>query len=166
MKVLEFKELEASILAFMARVDALYFEQDKAYFDLLFKHGFRAEELRTLHKWEIVEGQSVIAKTSKNGNNRVIAFSEVPERVIHSIMADKNMVIRGSYDTYRRIIDSSTTLSKLYIGDKKVCLHVFRHYRIKKMYNNGLSIKAIQAVMGIKTPGIVTGYIGSSIITR
>lgn len=163
MPAVSFEEFEGSILATMAKIELFNFSPDYDYFWLLYEFGFRAEELRNLQTWSILPNGNILAPTLKNGTSRELDVSLVPLRVLLSIALGTNLIAIKSYSTYQRYIAKGSNLHLLTVGGKHIRLHAFRHYRMKKMFQDGQSLAQIQSWFGLAAIATVAGYVYSDV---
>lgn len=163
METLTFEQLEVAILRYMSKIATSHFSPTYDYFWMLYRYGFRAEEIRSLTNWVVVENGSIQVPTAKGGNIRTIVAEDLPASVIRSLSSGVNEFAVFGYDAFRKQFQKDPYFSKCRIGRKKCGLHVFRHYRIKKMWNDGLSISEIKTETGLKNDSVVQGYIFSQI---
>lgn len=155
-------ELEALVLAFMARIEASAFVECYDYFYMLYRFGMRAMELESIQEWEIMPDGNILAKTLKRNVSRILNRDDVPNAVLRTIGGEANYVMRFGYEYYSEVLRQGLQEQKIWIGGKRVKLHIFRHAYVKRLYHGGASTAAIQALMGLKSSSVVLGYLDSA----
>lgn len=158
-----FSQLESELLQFLSYLEECGLKEDHALFLSLFKFGFRIKELQQCHRWFIRPGSIIECTVSKRSNNRFIDQNIAPELLTQSILTNSNMIFKSSYDSYKRLFDSKIISGGYYIGKKRLSTHVFRHYAMKKMFNDGHSYGNIASYFGLTSTFIVMSYVHSQI---
>lgn len=134
-------------------------------FELLYLHGFRANELQFWKEWTLEPDNNVIFKTSKKGNARIIKLDLLPVQIQNYVQTGNKDFYLTKYETLSHHFKKSSD----YIftnKNKKITTHLFRHNRIKLMNNQGFSKVAIQQSFGLQQLSTVDSYLNSQINAR
>lgn len=158
-----FSQLESELLQFITHLKECGLEADHALFLSLFEFGFRIKELENCHSWYIRPGNLIECTVSKNSNNRFIDQLKAPPLLIRSIQNNTNYIFRSSYHSYKRLFDARICSGGYRIGGKRASTHIFRHYVMKRMFNNGSTYAAIASYFGLTSVFIVMAYVHSDV---
>ena len=133
-------------------------------FDSLYKTGLRINELLDYSRISIIDINSVLVQTQKFSNPRVISISDFnPVYISHLASGSLDAFIR-SYSYYsEKILLFNSLFHKLYINNKRISTHLYRHNFVKKLYEEGLSISEISNTIGERDNKNTFGYVHSQI---
>jgi len=129
-----------------------------AVYKTLFDHGFRIRELKSIETWIHQPNEIVICKTLKGSNDRLIPANELNYLILESIDAGTNLVWNTSYSTIERFFDRNKGVLQFLVNDAPISTHLFRHNRVKQLYESGLNTAQVKAVMGILSDDVTENY--------
>lgn len=132
-------------------------------FNLLYKFGFRINELSLVHQWNILSHGVYVCPTEKGGNDREIEYLDPTGKINQSIMDGENYVFTRDWRAYSRYINSKTGGNRYKHNDKFITTHLFRHNYIKKLSEDGKTVSEIKTITGLIDTNVVNGYINSEI---
>lgn len=156
-------ELDALLTGALSRLAAPHYLRQHTVFHILYHHGFRVREIKNLHTWTDNQDGSVTAPTSKLGEPRIVQKNDLPELAITSIELGAQLVFIRSYSSYERLFHQVTPVKRLWIGDKPVGTHAFRHNRMKLLHGQGMSNEDIRILFGLQNTSVVANYVTSTI---
>lgn len=160
---LNFQELEDSLNTAIANVPTFYPNLD-TFLTSLMVSGCRPTELLDLSRWSGSGGEVFTLDTAKKNNNRTFnrsTFSTAFQSYID------NSYFPWSVVNYRQLsyqFNSIYAYPHASVLGKEISLYLFRHYYIKKLHRDGLTVQQIMAITGHLRSSVVNGYIYSEII--
>ncbi len=163
MSLVSLQNLETLLEEFLEGLKKHSLIQDYALFHTLFTYGFRIRELKNCQNWTRVSNNQLHCTTSKRSNDRLIDASKAHPLFLESIDCKKNFIYISSYSTYRRIFESRIRGGGFCVGNKKLSTHIFRHYLVKKLYEQGQSYAQIQNYLGLTSLVMTMNYVHSNI---
>jgi integrase len=133
------------------------------YFDVISFTGCRVNEVCQLNRWgNVITGESFL-QTSKRGGIRYFPAGTIPTEYKALWGSDP---LRGSYmsvQNMRRIHSAFTAYPSAMVKDKPISVHIFRHVKIKTLYNEGLNPLEIANSFGYSDAETAQYYIDSII---
>ncbi len=163
MELLTSNELNGLLAGILNRLTASYYLRQHAVFHILYHHGFRIMEVKDLHNWTDNLDGTITAPTSKLGDPRTIQKADLPQLAVTSIETQTPLLFRRSYSSYERLFNRLAPVKKLWVGDKPIGSHVFRHNRMKQLHLGGMSYEDIRVLFGLQNVSVVTNYVASEI---
>jgi integrase len=162
MRVISFQELETSLQAFLYRMQ----NKDVYAYDLatlLYYTGIRQEEAYNVSRWLQLDEFTARLQPQKGNNIRDIPKSNITQYFWNSIAAQTPTYQEIRYSTFARFIYHNYLLYPVYHDKKIITTHLFRHYRMKKLYNIGMSIADIASYFGEIDQGNIEDYVFSDL---
>lgn len=133
------------------------------FFDVISTTGCRVNEVCQLNRWgNLITGESFL-QTSKRGGIRYFPAGTIP---------NEYKALWGSYLIYgshmsvqnmRRIHTQFTYYPTAMCKNKQISVHVFRHVKIKTLYNDGKTALEIANLFGYSDAETAQYYIDSVI---
>lgn len=156
------EELEGVLIQFLDRIKKIDRYLYPVY-DLLYKYGFRVNEVLELDRWSLNESGKFEVETEKKSRKRILLPALVPQEFIVALSRKRKGEVYSTYDVVKNRFQVYSTKSLYYSERKRICTHVFRHNYVKKMYKNGYSIDEISEKIGEVEPKNTEGYLTSII---
>ena len=154
--------LNAELLSLIERAGVTGYAHFKPLFSLMYNLGLRANELEWWYTWELTENENVIVLTSKNGNLRHIPFDNFTPEAQYTIQTGELSFYLPKYETIQKTFNYIAP--HRYIVKSKNCnTHIFRHNRIKQLYQQGLDTTQVKTYMGIRSNSTALTYKNSQV---
>jgi site-specific recombinase XerD len=133
-------------------------------FDTLYRTGLRINELLEYERVSLIDIDTVQVITQKFSNPRIIPLSDFnPIYIAHLASGQLPALIRSySYYSSKMLIYNSLH-PRLYIKNKQVTTHLFRHNYVKRLFDLGQTIEQISETIGEREPKNTLGYVYSQI---
>lgn len=132
-------------------------------FHTMLLNGCRTVEAINKTAWDFSSAPDWILTTAKFGDLRHIDESEIDSMHI-SLIQDSSTADRiYSPDELRKIFNKFTSYPLLNCRNKQIACHLFRHNKIKQLYDGGMSVPNITAYMGHNHETSTMNYILSQI---
>lgn len=130
--------------------------------------GLRFCELQDFSRWSPGVYETVICDTAKDSNNREFRSDEFFSDFYSRVWAADNIYKRINNSTASYYFHSFHPMQRIYVEDKYLTNHLFRHHKAKYMKYRGYSDEEIRAYFGEVSILNIQGYIYSDIwcITR
>jgi integrase len=162
--ILDFTELRDSL---QNAIDdcPIWYSDLKDFMYTLFWTGCRPDEVLKLNLWSDYGEEVLRLEALKDNNPRIIPKEAVAEVFLDSILNNYPYFQSYNYNKFNQSFARVYQYPNAYVLDKRCGLYLFRHYYIKKLWYDGLTIPEIMQITGHKSPPIVEGYINSIIYT-
>lgn len=136
-----------------------------ASFLTLFNTGARCGEVANLALWSINPDNSVSWQTIKRGGIRTVSSDLVPDIFKQYISNRPPSNFICSKRGLRSTFDLLCPYQSVYTLDKRISTHLFRHNRIKQLYDSGWSVDSIATYFAVGSVDVPLYYINSVIYT-
>ncbi len=136
-----------------------------ALFNTLYLTGLRAGEVIDFSRWSVDTAGNFTVLTEKNSNPRTFASDELDPLFADIITTQNTHLITFNYKYLQRTFNKFATYSQLFIGNKQVSTHLFRHNKAKRMILEGYTDTQIQSYLGEKDIKNALSYINSEVFT-
>jgi len=135
-------------------------------FETLYNTGLRINELIDYSRLNLVDTNSILVQTQKFSNPRLIDIVYFNGTYFSNFITGNLKNFIRSYSYYcDKLITYNFEYSKLFVLDKHITTHIFRHNYVKKLYASGFTITEISAIIGERENKNTEGYINSIIST-
>ena len=134
-----------------------------AFFNTSFMTGCRWIELYEFDRWTNLGGGIRQLQPAKGNAPRLIPEEWLAEGFIHTLDGPANYWEVCRYSTIRRYVARFGLYKNLMCGDKEISDHVFRHYFIKDLADQGMTAEEIGDLIGELEVLNVQGYINSDL---
>lgn len=132
------------------------------FFELLYSTGLRYNDVSLCFN-SSYNDTSFILKPSKHNNPRSILFSDVSSSFCNFVRGIDNLLYRIPYASLIREFKRCLPVPSVFINDKSILLHLFRHNYMKKLFLSGNSLSTIAQITGEKHVVSVSNYVFSEI---
>jgi len=136
-------------------------------FDTLYRTGLRINELLEYERITLIDIDTVQVITQKFSNPRLIPLSDFNSIFISHLASGSLHTLIRSYSYYSsKILIYNSLFPRLYIKNKQVTTHLFRHNYVKKLFEEGQSIEEISEIIGERESKNTMGYVYSQIQSK
>ena len=132
-------------------------------YNTLFKYGFRISEVTDQSRWDISNLPFIIINTEKKSNNRIINISDLDDYAKTALNAGFFPYTNTSAKVASYFMKNYYNRKAMYVENKLVTTHLFRHYAIKFWYEIGWSVTQISEFIGEVDEKNTIGYINSKL---
>lgn len=155
--------LRNSLETFLQTLQASYLQFNYPFFKTLYDHGFRVNELFTLHNSYVDENKIVHCITSKGNPTRLIPIDMFHEVVQNSIRDNKNYFALYKVDHYFDCFKYLYEYKNVTIGNHPKSLHLFRHNVARQTYLLRNSLDDVMHKIGVTKEDTARIYVFSLI---
>jgi site-specific recombinase XerD len=134
-----------------------------ALFDTLYKTGLRAGEVLNFSLWSVDSPDSLTVQTQKNSIPRTFAPDELSPVFADVLLTQNTRLINYNYKYLQRIFRRFAPYPQLFIGNKQVSTHLFRHNKAKRLILEGCTDTQIQTYLGEKDLKNALVYVNSEV---
>ena len=130
-------------------------------YECMYYLGCRSIEALERNRWEFVEDNFLVLRTSKRNNQRIFKTSDVPNSFVEFL---NNDLLDSNFVTYQKLnynFNKYFIYSQIYVGNKESRLHLFRHNYVKLLIGKGFSNEEIKDKLGEKHQSSADIYINS-----
>ena len=164
--ILTVKDLDAACQRVLAGSKSFGIDDRTAVFETLYTFGFRLQELKYCHTWQFLDDRTIEAKTFKNNNLRLIEVRLCHPLLVNSVFERRNLLYLAGASTFEREFMVTNKPQRLFVNEKSITCHVFRHLVVKKLAERGASYAKIADYMGMRSAKTAKGYAISRISDR
>jgi site-specific recombinase XerD len=133
-------------------------------FDTLYNTGLRINELLDYSRVSIIDINSVLVQTQKFSNPRIIPISDFNSVYMAHLASGTLYNLIRSYSYYsEKMLLYNTQFHKLFIKNKRISTHLYRHNYVKRLFDDGYTIPQISTVIGERDDKNTMGYVYSQI---
>jgi site-specific recombinase XerD len=159
----EYKDIDTDVQFFRDSIRDKYILH-RILFELLIVTGLRFTEARESERASKNENGEYIWITLKGNNNRTLPAEVLPREFINE--HDKNPYFLNSISqsTANNFFLRNFPKPLIYHQNKSLKSHIFRHYNMKKMYDQGLGINEISAYFGEIDDKNTENYVFSNLL--
>ena len=150
-----------------------------ALYETLFKTGIRASEALNFSLWEIQIGDLddpnnineirdkalFTLHTLKENSIRVFRYAELSPVYGDCLLFSYRNPLPANYDNAERWLQRMFPVANIYIKTKPAGTHIFRHYKVKKLDDQGYTLTEIANYIGHKDEKNTLVYLTSTIYT-
>ena len=132
-----------------------------AQYECMYFLGCRSIETIERDRWEFVEDNFLILRTSKKNNQRIFKINDVPNSFLEYL---NNESLEDNFVTYQKLnynFNKYFIYSHIYVGNKECRLHLFRHNYVKILIEQGFTNEEIKDKLGEKNQSSADVYINS-----
>ena len=132
-------------------------------FETLFLTGLRAGEVVDFSRWSADSYGNLIVQTQKNSNPRTFEITDISPVFADVILTGNTQLINFNYKYLQRSFRRFADYPQLFVGNKQVSTHLFRHNKAKRLFVAGYTETEIQNYLGEKDLKNALAYINSDI---
>lgn len=132
-------------------------------FETLFLTGLRAGEVLDFSRWTVTPEGNLTVQTQKNSSPRIFKPEELSSVFADVILTNNIQLIRFNYKYIQRLFNRFSTYPQIFVGNKQVSTHLFRHNKAKRMLVEGYTDIQIQSYLGEKDLKNALNYINSDV---
>jgi site-specific recombinase XerD len=133
------------------------------FLSMLRTFGFRSSEVVNIEKATVISGYILRVETNKGSDDRIIDFSMFGDVVDKIRTEGYKSVFPKCTQSYQSDFKRCLREASIRVGNKNISLHLYRHAKIKALFESGLSVQQIQKEIGIKSLAVVMDYVTSII---
>lgn len=152
--------INQSLLLFLNHIQK-YLPYLLPQYECMYYLGCRSIEALERNRWEFVEDNFLVLRTSKRNNQRIFKTSDVPNSFIEFL---NNDLLDSNFVTYQKLnynFNKYFIYSRIYVGNKESRLHLFRHNYVKLLIDKGFTNEEIKDKLGEKHQSSADIYINS-----
>ena len=135
-------------------------------FNILAISGLRIQELYNIFTAEYQGNNMFLVYTLKGSFVRYIDFKIYTPLILECISQQQTIFLPQSKATIERNFVTACNYVNLYVKEKGIETHFFRHVLMKEYNQNGLSVTQIKQRFGLSSDNVVNSYINSQIYTK
>lgn len=132
----------------------------------LYNTGLRFVEAFEIIRWSEIATDTYYCDTAKNSNNRTFNASELTSLFINAIKSQVNIYDFCRYTTTNNWLSRVFLPYELYLTGKRLMTHVFRHNKVKQMFDADYTLAEIQTYIGEVSQSNVLLYVNSNIYKK
>ena len=129
----------------------------------LYNTGLRVNELQDASRWEITPAGDYLCSVQKGGVDRLFTSSELSTFFTSSLAYGLDVYRACRYSTASRYLNKVIWPLSLFVNDKSITTHLFRHNKIKQLANSGLTVPQIATYIGERDPQNIQGYLNAKV---
>lgn len=156
------EEINLYCLSILERLGVQGFSYYYTNFQTLYLFGFRASELDLIPDWSVNQNDVVSCPTLKRGGIRTLQLANLPQNLQNYLTDQPNELLLPRYQTIEKTYQVVSP-NVLTCGNKNIGSHIFRHNKMKQMYQSGRSLAFITNYFKLSSEEIVSNYINSTI---
>lgn len=134
-----------------------------ALFHTLYLTGCRYAELVHPENWSVIDDNNLSLQPAKKNNIRLFKASEIDDLFLTCLQNNYNIFAIKSYTYYLRTLNRLGGISDVYVKNKGISLHIFRHYKARILKEQGKTDLQIQQYLGERSLNSAKHYIYSTI---
>lgn len=134
-----------------------------AMFLVMYNLGTRESESVELSRWSPGGFHLFNLQTMKRGGIRVISYDDLSSTFIESVLNPPARGFLYSSRNLRLVFDKFSSYSAIYCKDKQISCHLFRHNKMKKLFNEGNSYNKIKNYFAVSDDFVAQYYVESII---
>jgi site-specific recombinase XerD len=134
-----------------------------ALFETLYMTGLRAGEITDFSRWSVDSPDRLTVQTQKKSNPRSFAPEDLSPVFADVLITQNTRLINFNYKYLQRTFNRFALYPQLFIGNKQVSTHLFRHNKAKRLILEGYTDTQIQTYLGEKDLKNALSYINSEI---
>lgn len=130
-------------------------------YECMYFLGCRSVETIERDRWEFIEDNFLVLRTSKKNNQRIFKINDIPSSFLAYL---KNESLEDNFVTYQKLnynFNKYFIYSHIYVGNKVSRLHLFRHNYVKILIEKGFTNEEIKDKLGEKNQSSADIYINS-----
>jgi integrase len=122
-------------------------------------------EIQSLDYIKFNNYETYTVKTEKKSNDRSFNYDELNNIFADCLKNNTTYILPQNYRYISRAFRKLLPITNIYIGNKPVNTHIFRHYKAKQLKNKGYTDEQIKDYLGEKDLKNAQTYINSEIYT-
>lgn len=141
----------------------MQFPIEYLYFNLLYNTGCRPTEPLKFEMWEVTGNDEISLETLKTGEIRKFTENEVGSIFYNAIDQGINIFDRYNYKHLIRNYKRFCPIAQAWLADKQIEMNMFRHWKVKMMFEQGITKHDITEYFAWKDPQMINNYLNSEI---
>ena len=133
------------------------------YFTTLYTFGLRPIEATELERWSFESHDTIVVKTAKGGNSRIIKANDVIPSVKEKVLNKVKLWDLCRYNTMRMYCQRFSPYPFAVCKNKEIGMYIYRHTYIKNLSDMGIKPENIAQIIGEVDVKNIYGYIESKI---
>ena len=162
MTILSDDEINEACSTILERVST-YEPHLYAMFQVMYNLGTRESESVELNRWRVSGFHLLDLQTMKRGGIRVIRYDDLPELFINTVLDPPTRGFLYSARNLRATFDKFSPYSKITCKNKDISCHLFRHNKMKLLFNEGNSYEQIKNYFAVSDEFVAQYYVDSII---